>query len=61
VVELRRTSVRLLYRCKSGRRRFPIVAVAELAEIQAASREPLLPLFNPFGRGGMGRRKKFAV
>lgn len=61
IVELRRTKVRLCYRCRNGRLRFPIIAARALAERTAAAQDPPLPLFNPIGRGGMGKRKEFGT
>ena len=58
VVELRRTRVRLLYRCRTGRIRQPVTKAADLAELLAKEQEPTLPLTNPFGRAAMGRAAK---
>lgn len=57
VVELRRSKVRLAYRSRSGRWRFPIVDAVDL-DLMQDPRDPLLPLYNPLGRGIARRRAK---
>lgn len=57
VVELRRSSVRIFYCCRSGTERQPVVKAAELQKLQAPS-EPPLPLHNPFGRAIVRRKAK---
>jgi hypothetical protein len=57
VVELRRTRVRLYYRCRTGRERQPVVPAAALAGLQrggVGGLQPPLPLHNPYGRAAMG-------
>jgi hypothetical protein len=55
VVELRRTTVRLYYACRTGRVRQPVVPAAGLAALAAEPQAPPpLPLFNPYGRAAMG-------
>lgn len=58
VIELRRSTVRLHYRCRSGRVRQPVAPVTRVAQLQAAAKELLLPLPNPFGRAAMGKAEK---
>jgi hypothetical protein len=55
VEELRRTTVRLCYPCKSGRVRHPIVRADKLARLGTL----LLTLDNPFSRGVIPREKVF--
>jgi hypothetical protein len=59
VEELRRTKVRLFYRCRTGRERRPVVPAATLWAMQHAEREPPLPLRNAMGRGCLPRAKAF--
>ena len=57
VIELRRTCVRLYYRRKSGREQRPVVNAAKLARVQE-TRQPPLPLINPYGRGMLRPEEK---
>lgn len=61
VAELRRTHVRLYYRCRSGRGRQPLVRAQDLAALQVRPHVDLpLPLANPYGRAVRPGRKEFA-
>ncbi|MGB7158153.1 MAG: hypothetical protein WBD40_08815 [Tepidisphaeraceae bacterium] len=57
VEELRRTTVRLCYPCKTGRVRHPIVRADKLARLGRL----LLKLDNPFSRGVIQREKIFKL
>jgi len=48
VCELRRRKVMLVYPCKNGLMRFPVVKPQRIAE--ALSTNPLIPMHNPFNR-----------
>jgi hypothetical protein len=59
VVELRRSRVRVLYRCRTGRVRQPLVPARDLAALQEI--EPPLPLPNAMDRAAMRGRKTFVA
>jgi len=56
IEELRRRNVRLVYRCRNGRTRHPIVSAAVIA-----NRPLLVDLHNPYDRGVISRSKTFEV
>jgi hypothetical protein len=57
VEEVRRKRARIVYPCKNGRLRFPLVAIETLQRL--IEQEPLMPgLHNPFKRAGATRKGK---
>jgi hypothetical protein len=61
IEELRRRTVRLWYRCRTGTERRPIVNAEKLAAVQAEQRSPILPIKDPFARGALPREKTYAI
>lgn len=62
VEELRRSCVRLVYRCDTGTLRRPVVPAAELAKLQRSPRvDQPLPWPNFMRRGALPRTKVFPI
>jgi hypothetical protein len=62
IVELRRSTVRLFYRCRSGLVRLPIVNAFELHRLQSVKSDtPPLGMRNALGRGCLPRSKTFSA
>ena len=57
IEELRRRRVRLVYRCKNGKHRHPVIRVEQVAQLPAL----LIPMVNPLDRGVLPRSKSYEL